>query len=61
MYLRSGPEGTHHSRREKSALASDQSPNGHQSNTLKIDQFGTGKSVTYFNSKLFYLILHDVC
>ncbi|XP_056624665.1 connector enhancer of kinase suppressor of ras 1 isoform X2 [Triplophysa dalaica] len=48
--FKSGPEGTHRSRREKSPLASDQSPNGHQSNTLKIHQFGTDSQRASTNS-----------
>uniref|UniRef100_A0A8C1WHV9 Connector enhancer of kinase suppressor of Ras 1 n=1 Tax=Cyprinus carpio TaxID=7962 RepID=A0A8C1WHV9_CYPCA len=34
-YLRSASDGTHHFRREKSALSSEQSSNEHQPNTLK--------------------------
>ncbi|XP_057200398.1 connector enhancer of kinase suppressor of ras 1 isoform X2 [Triplophysa rosa] len=48
--FKSGPDGTHHSRREKSVLASDQSPNGHQSNTLKSHQFGTDSQRASRNS-----------
>ncbi|XP_051502389.1 connector enhancer of kinase suppressor of ras 2-like [Myxocyprinus asiaticus] len=41
LSFRSGPDATHHFRRDKSALSSDQSSNGHQSNTLKRQQPGT--------------------
>ncbi|XP_052001155.1 CNK3/IPCEF1 fusion protein-like isoform X1 [Xyrauchen texanus] len=35
LSFRSGPDATHHFRRDKSALSKDQSSNGQQSNTLK--------------------------
>ncbi|XP_052009979.1 connector enhancer of kinase suppressor of ras 1-like isoform X2 [Xyrauchen texanus] len=41
LSFRSGPDGTHHFRRDKSALSSDKSSNGHQLNTLKRQQPGT--------------------
>ncbi|ROL41549.1 Connector enhancer of kinase suppressor of ras 2 [Anabarilius grahami] len=50
LSFRSASDGTHHFRREKSALSSDQSTNEHQSNTLKPHQPGSDSQRASRNS-----------